>query len=192
MADPMANPTTGSMTLLQQLEDAGRGEQTGMPDAPDSKARRARGDAGVWRGFAFTIEDLALVVPCANGLQVAPGGEVQPLPLSREWVRGVISVSGEIYTVIDFARFIGRRAVAASRDASLLLMAGEQFNSALLLNSHLSLRAFDNDLPPASAADAVLAPFLSASLLDDNQTWGVLDIMALTNSESFVGIGRDA
>ena len=175
------------MTLLQQLEDAGRHEKAGA---------LGRG-AGVWRGFAFSIEALNLVVPLADSLRVVPCRDVPPLPvpLSREWVRGIILVDGEIYTVIDFARFIGRRPVASNADASLLLMTGEEFNSALLLDSRISLKTFSEpQAEPETAeddpADPAVEPFVSASLVDGAQTWGVLDIKALMNSGHFVGLGQ--
>ncbi len=171
------------MTLLQQLEEAGLGQ----PPA-------AAGNAGdIWRGFAFAIQSLNLVVPQAEGLQVAPAGvAAQPLPLSREWVRGITSIGGEVYTVIDFAHFIGRWPVASSATANLLLMSGERFNSALLLDSRISLRSFRHDLPAAESADVdpVLAPFLRESLRDGEQIWGVLDSAVLMSAEHFIHIGR--
>ena len=180
----MAAPKTAPMTLLQQLEDAGRHEKAGA---------LGRG-AGVWRGFAFSIEALNLVVPLAEGLRVVPCRAVSPLPvpLSREWVRGIILVDGEIYTVIDFARFIGRRPVASNADASLLLMTGEEFNSALLLDSRISLKTFSEPQPEPETADIdpAVEPFVSASLVDGAQTWGVLDIKALMNSGHFIGLGQ--
>ena len=148
--------------------------------------------AAGWRGLAFTIADLDLVAPLADGLQSAPGREAQPLPLCREWVRGMLVIGGEIYTVIDFARFIDRRPVASAEGASLLLMPGDGFNSALLLDSRISLRTFSDDLPAAETDnfDPALAPFLSAVLREGEQPWGVLDIAALKGAESFVRIGR--
>ncbi len=186
------------MTLLQQLEDAGSG---GKADADAPGPGPGRPATGLWRGLAFTIEDLNLVTPDAGGLRVAPGREAQllPLPWCREWVRGMLPVGGEIYTVIDFARFIGRRPLAASRDASpnayrnasLLLMPGDSFNSALLLDSRISSRTFSHDWPQTEVADfdPALAPFLSAVLMDGGQPWGVLDTTALMGSESFIRIG---
>lgn len=177
-SDPAADP----LALLRQLEGAG----------PDRKADQSGRAPATWRGFAFTIEDLNLAVPLAEGLQTAPGREVWPLPLCREWVRGMIAVDGEVYTVIDFARFIGRRPVPSAVDAGLLLMPGDGFNSALLLDSRIGLRSFRNDSPAVTPTDfdPALAPFLSTALMDGGQSWGVLDVAALRSVERFVRIGR--
>ena len=187
MNTPQTDPTPNPRALLQQLEDAGPGEKAGP---------LAHGRAVGWRGFAFTIEDLDLVVPLADGLEMrlkgVPGREAQPLPLCRAWVRGIIAVGGEIYTVIDFAQFIGRRPVASAESAGLLLMPGDGFNCALLLDSRISLRTFSNNLPVTAVGDfdPALAPFLRAVLLEGEQPWGVLNIEALKGAESFVNIGR--
>ncbi len=176
------------MTWLQQLQDASLGES-------GSALRRADDDR--WRGFAFTIENLNLVVPEAAGLRIAPGKNAQPLPLCREWVTGMIPVGGEIYTVIDFARFIGRRPPPSSHVANFLLIPGEAFNSALLVDSRISLRSFAHNLPEAGDADfddahfgATLTPFVRASFAEGGQLWGVLDVRALMGSEIFTHIGR--
>ena len=183
----MNTPQTDPLALLRQLEGASIGENA---------SALGREHSGVWHGFAFNIEELNLVVPFADGLEVVPVGEAQPLPLSREWVRGVINIRGEIYTVIDFAHFIGRRQAASGpadsgRGASLFLLSNDGVKSALLLDSRVSLRAFSHDLPKLefSGFSPVLMSFLSVLLMDGDQPWGVIDVDALTSSESFVNIG---
>ena len=191
--DSVIAPTT----LLRQLQDAGA-----QSDAPP----RARAEG--WRGFTFAVEDLNLVVPWADGLQIAPGREAQPLPLCREWVRGMLSVGGEIYTVIDFPRFIGRRPAAWGAGGSLLLLPGDDFNSALLVDSRIGMRTFSDDLPGAEineiaevaevaepAEDGVfgpaLRPFLRKALKEGDRLWGVLEVAALMRDARFIHIGRD-
>ena len=188
----MNTPQTDPLALLRQLEGASIGENA---------SALGREHSGVWHGFAFNIEELNLVVPFADGLEVVPVGEAQPLPLSREWVRGVINIRGEIYTVIDFAHFIGRHQAASGpadlgqadsgRGASLFLLSNDGVKSALLLDSQVSLRAFSHDLPKVafSGFPPVLMPFLSVLLMDGDQPWGVIDVDTLTSSESFVNIG---
>ena len=178
------------MTLLQQLEESGRGQAT--PAAENLAKPGQQGDR--WHGFAFAIQSLNLVLPQAQGVQTAPGVAAQPLPRSCEWVKGIISIDGAIdgaiYTVIDFAHFIGRRPVASDTRANLLLMSGKRFNSALLLDSRISLRSFRHDLPAAESTntDPALAPFLRKSLRDGEQIWGVLDSAALMNTDRFIHI----
>ncbi len=182
---------TDPPALLRRLEDASLGEEASAL----GRARAVRADD--WRGFAFAVEDFNLVAPFADGMEIATCGEAQPLPLSREWVVGILPLRGAIYTVIDFARFIGCGAVAAagahaSPRANLLLVSNERIQSALLLDNPIRLRTFRHDLPGAEAAGfpPALAPFL-ARVVDDGRPWGVLDVAALTSSERFVTIGVD-
>ncbi len=186
-----SDPPTSPLTWLQRLEDASLGER-------GSAFGRKR--VGLWRGFAFTLDTLNLVVPFADGLAVARCRDVQPLPLCHEWVAGAVAIRGEVYTVVDFARFIGVRPAASQADAdlpsspsaSLLILPGDHLNSALLLDSRISVRTYQHDLPGAQASrfPAEITPFLRTRVLDGNQPWGVLDIEALTHSEKFISIGR--
>ena len=175
------------LAALRQLEDASLGEEG---------SAFVWNRAAVWHGFAFSVEELELVVPLAVGVGIAPGrsllpSPVLPLPLSREWVVGMVNIRGEVHTVIDFARFIGRPA-AASTGANLLLLSNDVCKSALLLDNRISLRAFDRDLPEADRATAApsLAPILSALLLEGDQPWGVIDVESLLSAENFVDIAR--
>lgn len=173
----MSAPPPAPPALLRQLESAGAPAQPGA-DRP--------------RGFAFGVEELHLVAPFAPGLRTARWREPQPLPLCHDWVAGMLHIRGEIYTLIDFARFIGRRATPATPGSGLLLISTPRINSALLLARPVSLRAFDPDPPIGEHAgfDAALKPFLSAVWRDDGRDWGVLDVAALTASPRFVTIGR--
>ena len=182
----MNTPQSDPLAALRQLEDASLGEEG---------SAFVWNRAAVWHGFAFSVEELDLVVPLAVGVGIAPGRSLLPspvlLPLSREWVVGMVNIRGEVHTVIDFARFIGRPA-AASAGANLLLLSNDVCKSALLLDSRISLRAFDRDLPEADRSTAArsLAPILSALLLEGDQLWGVIDVESLLSAENFVDIAR--
>lgn len=168
---------------LRQLQQA----------AGDAKHRQfATQNADTWRGFAFHIEELNLVFPQRDGLQIAQGGAHQALPLCRDWVRGTMAAGDALYCVIDFAHFIGRRP-AARQNANLLLIRGEAFNSALLLDGRISLRVFAGDAAAESApaANANLTPYVRARQNEGGQIWEVLDADKLLNSSAFIRLGRD-
>ena len=42
-----------------------------------------------------------------GGFEILPEGKFQRIPWVANWVQGVINVRGEVYTVVDFARYIG-------------------------------------------------------------------------------------
>ncbi len=183
----MNTPQSDPLAVLQRLEDASLGEEG---------SAFVWNRAAVWHGFAFSIEELNLVVPLAVGAGIVPErsllpSPLLPLPLSREWVVGMVNIRGEVHTVVDFARFIGRSA-ATVESVNLLLLSNDVCKSALLLDGRISLRAFDCNLPEADPATAApsLAPLLSALLWEGEQPWGVIDVEALLGAENFVDVAR--
>jgi twitching motility protein PilI len=63
------------------------------------------------------------------------------VPLTRPWFRGVANVRGNLYSVIDFAEFLGTGVSGTGEHARLVLL-GERFRSAagLLIDRSLGLR----------------------------------------------------
>ena len=179
----MNTAQTSPLALLQQLEEASLGERA---------IAFEREFVQSWRGFTFNIEDLNLVVPFAGGFEILPCGEIQPLPLSRKWVKGMTNIRGEIYTVIDFAQFIGYGPMVSTRGGNLFLLPDDNLKSALLLDSRISLKTFSQDLSNAEASgfNQALLPFISAVLTDESQSWVVINVEVLMKAQSFVNIGR--
>jgi len=191
---PPATALLSATTLLHQLEDAALGRRMSAP-------------GGDWRGFAFRLgrrdggygrragrhDGEYLVVPLADGMEIASATRLCALPHCHNWVRGITALRGAIYTVIDFADFLGFGATDAVRARLLLLPAPQHdVHSALLLDRRVSLRAFEHGLPEVGldGVAASLAPYLRASVREGARQWGVLDVGALLFSEKWLRVGR--
>ena len=74
-----------------------------------------------WRGFCFNVSGLNIVFPFMGGYEILPDKEIQNIPWTTDWVRGVTNVRGEIYTVVDFAAFLGLPPVVSIRRSTLFL-----------------------------------------------------------------------
>lgn len=174
MDDKLTNP----LEIFKQLELESLGNQLRESD-------EVAGD--FWRGFVFNVDGLDLVAPFTGEYEIVPNQELYPLPMSRSWVKGVTNIRGEIYTVIDFSEFIGQKPTRVTKTCNLFLLPDPMLKSALLLDSRISLRSFSSELPVTSSITfgARLSPYISRALIDGSTRWGVLDIDALSTSESF-------
>ncbi len=178
------------LALLRQLEHASRGG-----NAP----ALASATPAVWHGLTFQLGDLHFVAPIMRGLEIAPTGVVQPLPLRRGWVKGMMYINGEIYTLIDFARLLGISHAPSGNRANLLLHSNHRdkqaLRKALLLDSPIGVRSFARRAPadtmPVAVAGfpALLQPFLRAQWLEGEAVWGVIELAALMNSEKLRNLG---
>jgi twitching motility protein PilI len=129
------------------------------------------------------------LIDLAEAGEVIPVPPITPLPLTRPWFRGVANVRGNLYSVVDFAAFLGAGACECGAEARILLL-GERFRSgaALLVDRALGLRnpAELRAREPAAGARA----WLRGEYEDDSGRWSELDVAALVRDAEFLAVGN--
>jgi len=110
-----------------------------------------------------------------------------PVPLSQHWFRGLASVRGNLFGVVDFAAFHGDAPIAPVGHARLLLVgARHNLNCALLVTRALGLRSVDDFEPVAPPADAD-QPWIGQQVQDANgNPWTRLKVADLLNHPRFL------
>jgi twitching motility protein PilI len=129
------------------------------------------------------------LVDLADAGEVLPVPVISAVPLTRPWFKGVTSIRGMLYSVVDLPAFMGGPAVAVSEQARLLLI-GERFRlgSALLIDRALGLR--NPEQLKAREGGAPAAPWLKAEYddVDGSRQWKELDMMQLVRHPDFLGV----
>jgi twitching motility protein PilI len=129
------------------------------------------------------------LVDLADAGEVLPVPAISAVPLTRPWFKGVTSIRGMLYSVVDLAAFMGGPAVAITEQARLLLI-GERFRlgSALLIDRSLGLR--NPEQLKARAGGAQAAPWLKAEYddVDGSRQWKELDMVQLVRHPDFLGV----
>ena len=121
--------------------------------------------------------------------EVLPVPPITAVPLTRAWFRGVANVRGNLYSVVDFAAFLGAGVSAGGEQARLLLL-GERFRSAaaLLVDRSLGLRN-PAQLRPRAAPDQRPA-WVRAEYEDEaGARWSELDVAELVRDTEFLAVG---
>jgi twitching motility protein PilI len=120
--------------------------------------------------------------------EVIPVPELLAVPLTKHWFAGVANIRGNLYSIVDFAAFMGGPAVPRNDQARLLLIAERhRIRSALLVNRVVGLRRADqfhiqDDGEP-------LAPWeLSRHVDTDNRKWRALDVDSLIRHPGFLQV----
>ena len=118
-----------------------------------------------------------------------PVPPITPVPLTRPWFRGVANVRGNLYSVVDFAAFVGVGSVEVTERSRLVLL-GERLRSAaaLLVDRSLGLRNPDQlrARPMEGQAAWVRAQYDDA----DGTAWRELDVRQLVQHEQFLNPGH--
>ncbi|MGE5465552.1 MAG: chemotaxis protein CheW [Methanocella sp.] len=127
------------------------------------------------------------LVDLADAGEVIPVPAILPVPLMRQWFRGVANVRGKLCSVIDFSAFTGREPIALDQRSRLLLI-GEHYrmNAGLLVEAVLGLyREEDFTSGPGAGARWSKADYKDRQ----GNVWKQLDMDALTSHPEFLHVG---
>jgi twitching motility protein PilI len=148
---------------------------------------------------AAQVESSRLGLSCGGDqwlVRLADAGEVvtvppvTPVPHTRPWHMGVANVRGNLYSVVDFARFMGREPDAVAGQARLVLFgprAGD-LNAGIVVGRVLGLRNLAELAPSGATADAP-AWYAQRWMDADGRTWQEIDLSRLARDDAFLQIG---
>ena len=122
---------------------------------------------------------------------------IAPVPLTRDWLLGLVNLRGALYTVVDLQRFAQLGATACGKESRLLALAGRlDFNAAILVTRMLGLRNVASmRIDEGASDDGFGAPgrpeWIGRTLVDaDGHRWHELDLARLAAGSAFLMVGR--
>ena len=122
--------------------------------------------------------------------EVIPVPPITNVPLTRPWFRGVANVRGNLYSVVDFAAFVGTGSVEISERARLVLL-GQRLRSAAALLVDRSLGLRNPAQLQARAAAGEQPGWVRAEYNDESGgRWRELDVRQLVQHEQFLNPGQ--
>lgn len=121
-------------------------------------------------------------------IQVPP---ITPVPLTQSWFLGVTNIRGNLYSVTDFARFIGRDPLHITVQSRLLLF-GQRFSelrAGLIVQQVLGLRNVAG-WTRLEAQGETGWEWLGASWqAPGGEVWREIDMARLARSQAFLKVG---
>jgi twitching motility protein PilI len=119
---------------------------------------------------------------------------IKPVPYAKPWLSGVANLRGGLFTIVDFAVYLGLRDAAPGRafspQARLVSLGSElNLNCALLVDRLAGLRS-DEQLPLAAVQPAGPLPRFAGALRRDEagRHWQEINLEALSRQENFLHI----
>jgi twitching motility protein PilI len=167
-------------------------DRTSLRDYQRDLAARLQnaGSARVASKLGLQVCGQRWLVDLRDAGEVIPVPPVTPVPLTKPWFKGVANVRGNLYSVIDFARFIGRESQGASGQARLVLFgprAGD-LNAGIVVQRVLGLRNLAELAPSGTVADAP-AWYAQRWMDADGRAWQEIDLSRLARDDGFLQIG---
>ncbi|MCC6196342.1 MAG: chemotaxis protein CheW [Burkholderiales bacterium] len=148
---------------------------------------------------AAQVESSRLGLACGSErwlIRLADAGEVMtmpeivPVPLTRPWYLGVANIRGNLYSVVDFARYLGREATAAAGQSRLVLFGPRtgEINAGIVVTRVLGLRNLA-ELAPAAPPQDVPAWYAQRWMDGDGNAWQEIDLAILARETAFLSVG---
>ncbi len=115
--------------------------------------------------------------------------EIVPVPLTRPWYLGIANIRGNLYSVIDFARFLGRDAQPGGQ--TRLVLFGDRaagMNAGIVVHRVLGLRNL-TELAPAAPPQDAPAWYAQRWMDGEGDAWQEIDLGALARDPAFLQVG---
>ena len=112
------------------------------------------------------------------------------VPHTRAWFLGVANIRGNLFSVVDFAGFLGQPATVMSGMTRLILFstrAGE-LNAGVVVQRVLGLRNL-SELAPAAPPQEAPAWYAERWMDADGNAWQEIDLARLAHDPAFLQVG---
>lgn len=147
---------------------------------------------------AAQVESSRLGLACAGEnwlIRLADAGEViavpsiADVPLTKPWFRGIANLRGNLYSIIDFAGFLGRGNVPAASHNRLVVFgprAGE-LHTGIVVARVMGLRNLA-ELAPAEARGEVPDWYGQRWVDAEGNAWQEIDLARLAHDPAFLQV----
>jgi len=130
------------------------------------------------------------LVRLADAGEVITMPSIVKVPMTREWFLGVANIRGNLFSVVDFAGFLGHEAPPVAAATRLVLFGPRvgELNAGIVVSRVLGLRNLADLAPVPTPADA--APWFAQRWMDgDGNAWQEIDLARLARTPAFLQVG---
>jgi twitching motility protein PilI len=156
------------------------------------QAARVEGAAVAW--LAVRAGGHRYLLPLGQSGEIFPLANLQPVPYTSDWFRGVLNIRGGLYGVVDLAGFViasggsARTETAPTESSVVTLNPHLEVNCALQIDSLAGLRgadAFTSSMPAPSGSPEY---FGNCFVDTGGATWQEINLRTLSQTPLFLSI----
>lgn len=166
--------------LLLELERRAKAAAAGARDAAAGRT---------WIGVAFRIGGETFLVARDETREIM--GVPTPLtrvPGSREWIRGIANVRGQLLPVIDLKQYLGSGATQPGRNTRVIVVNHREIPAGLIVDEVLGFRRFgDQEFHPEPPPTVLRCErYMVGSFRRGTEGWPVFSLKKLVESPAFL------
>ena len=141
--------------------------------------------------LGFSCGDERWLIRLADAGEVIAVPKVVSVPMTKPWFSGIANIRGNLYSVIDFAGFLGRGSMTPGSGQSRLLLFGPragELNAGIVVQQVLGLRNLA-ELAPAAPASGAPEWYAQRWMDADGHAWQEIDLARLAREPAFLQVG---
>jgi len=166
--------------LLLELERRAKAAAAGAREAGAGKA---------WIGVAFRMGGETFLVARDEAREIM--GVPAPLtrvPGSREWIRGLANVRGQLLPVIDLKQYLGSGATQPGRNTRVIVVNHREIPAGLIVDEVLGFRRFNEQDFHGEPPPTIIRceRYLAGSFRRGTEAWPVFSLKRLVESPAFL------
>ena len=173
-ADPVA--------ILKEIEESCRSCAVELPGKTRTENE--------WSGICFRIDGNNLVTPLAEVVEILDIPELNVVPLTQPWVRGLANLRGKLLPVIDLNGYLNGTLARLTGKSRVLVIDCNDVYSGLVVEEVLGLRHFREEELTAddTCVDSYLQPYCHQAYRRGEQVWAIFSMFALADNPQFLQV----
>lgn len=177
---PLASLREKPFELLCAMEQRALASGTAVGESPAGRE---------WVGIGFRIGDENFLAPREEVREIiACPASIARVLGARPWIAGLVSLRGQLLTLVDLQGYLGGPAIRLGRDSRVLVLNHRDLSAGLLVDEVLGFRRF----PESARVDAGAASrlrcgrYLAGAFPQGEGRWPVFSFATLAETPTFL------
>lgn len=167
--------------LLLQMETYSQSHAAPLPLEEDIKS--------VWSGIGFRVADYRFIAPIEYVREIMKYPVVSQVPGSKDWVRGIANIRGNLLPIFDLQGFLEQAATTIKRETRILSIAKDKLSAGLIVDEIYGMKYFDQEYFNARMGhDVQWQNYFSGGFEQDGENWVIFDIKRLIENKDFLNV----
>jgi len=169
--------------LLQQMEEYSKNNAATLSLDEDIK--------NMWSGIGFRLAGHNFVVSMKFVREIMKFPVVSQVPGSKEWVRGIANIRGNLLPIFDLQGFLDNLLTPIKQETRVLSIARDQLTAGLIVDEIYGMKYFDHThFDPGIGHDMKWQDYYSGGYHSEGKKWVIFNIQQLVESRDFLNVAN--